>query len=360
MRAEDGILFLRQFQELLAEGDFVATYKYALLQALADLSIEVPAAADGSIALPVESIAEKYIEYYWHQARPFRDEVLRQNTRGQAEVVRLVEEFREQTDGRLGRLKGSQAAWARLKRRVSTVIIKMPLWRLQTIGRQKKEFLYRQSEYRDRAIRLLPGVAEAFQAFHPLLTSMIRGGWMEQIYRIGANREILGPGAELESFLFGSDRKSLGKYRELLRQHQAGECFYCGKKVAGQGDLDHFIPWSRYPLDLGHNFVFAHKGCNNSKRDYLAAVAHIERWRVQNLDEGSALARKFTETGLDHDLERSLIIAQWAYRQGQASGARLWLKTDQFEDFDYRWKAALRIPGDLRLAAQAPPPTYES
>ena len=359
MRAEDGIRFLRQFQELLAEGGFVATYKFALLQALADLSVEHPTAPDGSLPLSVESIAEKFIEYYWNQARPFRDEVLRQNTRGQAEVVRLVQEFREQSDWSLGRLRGSQKEWNRLTRRVATIIVKMPLWKLQTVGRQNKEFLYRKSEYRDRTIRVLPGVPEAFQAFHPLLTSMIRGGWMEQIYRIGSNREILGPGAELESFLFSSDRKSLAKYREMLRQHQAGECFYCGKKVADEGDLDHFIPRSRYPLDLGHNFVFAHKGCNNSKRDYLAAVTHVERWRVQNLDEGHALARQFNETGLDHDLERSLIIAQWAYRQGQASGARLWLRSDKFEDFDYRWQAALQVPGGLRLAAQEPPPTYD-
>ncbi|MCC5865696.1 MAG: hypothetical protein JJU31_11295 [Wenzhouxiangella sp.] len=37
MNAEDGVRFLRQFQELLAEGGFVATYKFALLQVLADL-----------------------------------------------------------------------------------------------------------------------------------------------------------------------------------------------------------------------------------------------------------------------------------------------------------------------------------
>jgi hypothetical protein len=71
------------------------------------------------------------------------------------------------------------------------------------------------------------------------------------------------------------------------------------------------------------------------------------------------LARQFNETGLDHDLERSLIIAQWAYRQGQASGARLWLRSGQFENFDYRWQSALQVPGGLRLAAQEPPPTYD-
>lgn len=358
MKPDEAIRFLRQFQELLAEGGFVATYKFALLQALADLSVEHGSTPDGSLPLHVEQIAEKFIEYYWNQARPFQKQVLRQNTRGQAEVVRLVEEFREQADGRLGRLQASQKEWSSIKHRVATIIINMPLWKLQTFGSRQNEFLYRQSDFNDRTIRLLPGVPEAFRIFHPLLTSMIRGAWMTQIHRIKGNRDILGPGAELEAFLFGTDRNSLTQYRELLRRHQAGECFYCGRKVSDEGALDHFVPWSRYPLDLGHNFVFSHKGCNNAKRDYLAASAHVQHWRWQNLDEGHRLARQFDQAGLLHDLDRSLLIARWAYQQGQASEARLWLKKDEFEPCDYRWQAALGAPEGLRLAADKTPPGY--
>ena len=40
------LAFLRKLQRLLAEGDFVATYKFALLNALADLSLEREPAAD--------------------------------------------------------------------------------------------------------------------------------------------------------------------------------------------------------------------------------------------------------------------------------------------------------------------------
>ena len=46
--------FLRKLQRLLAEGDFVATYKFALLNALADLSLEREPAADGSLRVPRE------------------------------------------------------------------------------------------------------------------------------------------------------------------------------------------------------------------------------------------------------------------------------------------------------------------
>ena len=66
------LAFLRKLQRLLAEGDFVATYKFALLNALADLCLECEPAADGSLHVPVSAIAEKFIEYYWLQARPYR------------------------------------------------------------------------------------------------------------------------------------------------------------------------------------------------------------------------------------------------------------------------------------------------
>jgi len=359
MRPEQSIRFLRQFQELLAEGGFVATYKFALMQALADLSVEHETARDRSLRLHVDQIAEKFIEYYWNQARPFYDQVLRQNTGCPAKVLTIIQEHRRVADGSLGRLRTERAVWKRLVRRIAKIIVDMPLWKLQTVGNRKNQFLYRESDYRDRSIRLLPGVPDAFRAFHPMLTSMIRGGWISQIHRISANQEVLGAEAELEGFLFGTDRLSLERFTGVLREHQAGECFYCGKRVSGAGDLDHFIPWSRYPLDLGHNFVHAHKGCNNAKRDHLAAVSHLGRWRVQNLDEGDRLARAFNDAGLSNDLERSLLIARWAYEQGFASGARLWVRDGKFEDCDYRWQTALAMPPALRLAADTPPYDYQ-
>ena len=50
--------FLRKLQRLLNEGDFTATYKFALLNALADLSVEGETAADGSLRLSLDAIAE--------------------------------------------------------------------------------------------------------------------------------------------------------------------------------------------------------------------------------------------------------------------------------------------------------------
>ena len=103
------LAFLRNLQWLLEEGVFVATYKHALLQSLADLSIERPGNADGSLTLSVPDIAEKFIQYYWPQTAPYRgtDGILRQNTGGQAAIVNCVAETRAEY-GSLAALQGNR------------------------------------------------------------------------------------------------------------------------------------------------------------------------------------------------------------------------------------------------------------
>ena len=42
-------------------------------------------------------------------------------------------------------------------------------------------------------------------------------------------------------------------------------------------------PWSRYPIDLGHNFVLAHAGCNGAKAYHTRRQAmRLGRWVERN------------------------------------------------------------------------------
>ncbi|MBK9303811.1 MAG: hypothetical protein IPM94_07980 [bacterium] len=88
--------------------------------------------------------------------------------------------------------------------------------------------------------------------------------------------------------------------------------------------MDHFIPWSKYPHDLGHNFVLACTPCNRSKRDLLADHRHRERWLRRNQDKGAQMSAEFQDLRLPHDLTGSLTVAAWAYSQADAAGAHLW------------------------------------
>jgi CRISPR/Cas system Type II protein with McrA/HNH and RuvC-like nuclease domain len=78
--------------------------------------------------------------------------------------------------------------------------------------------------------------------------------------------------ARPEAFLFGMDRLQTAKIRAGLWETQHRRCFYCDERVADAttGQVDHFIPWSRYSDDGLDNFVVAHATCNGFKSN---------RWR---------------------------------------------------------------------------------
>jgi hypothetical protein len=198
----------------------------------------------------------------------------------------------------------------------------MPLWKLQTVGGQQLEFLY-PNIGRGTTIELFPGVAAAFRAFHELIVELIRGAWLRYVrqYNVAA----LGDAADLGAFLFGSERAPLQVYRPVLEDLQQGACFYCGRPLGGSTAVDHFIPWSRYPVDLGHNFVLAHSGCNGSKSDYLAAEPHLSAWLARNRQHGVELSARFDHFGVVHDLGSSVQVARWAYTQLDSTDGRVWV-----------------------------------
>ena len=91
--AEQQLQFLQHLQRLFDEGDFVATYKYALLMSLAELAVE-SGVDEGELELPMIDVAEKFAELYWSQTLPFVSGVpgasaaiLTQNQGKQAAVV---------------------------------------------------------------------------------------------------------------------------------------------------------------------------------------------------------------------------------------------------------------------------------
>lgn len=339
----DEVTFLRKVQRLLEEGDFVATYKFALLQALADLSVENGPAPDGTPIVSLEQLAEKFIEYYWRQARPYRDGMeLLQNAGKQAAILNRVVQAHGRYEVSLGAARSDPNGWRQLVKTVVDTVETMPLWKLQIIAGRPEEFLYRRGTYEDGRIILEPSVANCFRSFHPFIVNLVRAAWIDHLLRIRINQGLVGERGDLSEFLFGSERRPLHQFRTILQEHQSGKCFYCEKRVPRSGVLDHFIPWVRYPVDLGHNFVFAHPKCNNLKRDYLTHPNHLLRWREQNLDCADELAEQFDSIVLRHDAGRSRKIALWAYEQAELVKVRVWIAADEFAGLGGEWRRILR------------------
>jgi 5-methylcytosine-specific restriction endonuclease McrA len=341
---DEQVRFLRMLQRLLDEGNFVASYKYALLHAIADLCVTLGDDSGAALTLSTRDLADRFVELYWRQAAPYpagdRSGVLKQNTGRQAAVVRHLRETRARYGGKLIELKRMPEEWDPLVRDVDSVVRKMPLWRLQTCGTEQVEFLY-ENVGRGTRITLKPGVAYCFRAFYSLILDMVEGAWSHYVRR--QNLELLGDAAELRAFLFGSERAPLARYRALLDEAQEGRCLYCRERLDSRRRLavDHFIPWRRYPTDLGHNLVLAHERCNARKRDHLAAEPHLARWGERNEGRDDLLTAGFRDLGVAFDLGASRRIAHWAYRQVATAEGQVWVEGAVLRPLGAGWEQAL-------------------
>jgi len=324
------LAFLGNLRLLLADGAFVSTYKFALLRSISDDCVE-RGATSGALEIPIRRLGERFVELYWRQARPFSATgvdlaagmPLLQNTGRQAGILRLIEEACRVTP-LLSELRRSERKWSRLTSGVARVVKQMPLYKLQTVGGRKLEFLYEERP-QDDFITLKPGVAWLFRKHHGLVRDLVEVAWIRFVQSLPRNAEVLGQGQELGQFLFGTDRETLGKVGEVLRERDGNACFYCGRAIDGAPHVDHFVPWSRYSLDLGHNFVLADARCNLDKRTWLPAATHLERWVERNLGAGKAFEADLLAAGVLSRLGTTLWVAQWAYSVDLASGASSWL-----------------------------------
>lgn len=355
-RSRDALALAERMLGILDDGSFSATYKFAVVLALLDVCIENTARSGvPPSSITTRQLAERVLELYWSHAVPFREHgVLRQggNHHGQqAEILRDIDRFRIGSGASGGdtlhRAKLARPReYQRLLNAVEWKLIEMPIPRLQVLGRTEDRFLYEYAwgldvrpgtigAYQrgspgafDNRLNLKPGVSEHLVRLNGILRPLFQREWARKVARMN---EL--PEAELESFLFGTDRVPLDAVRRPLLELQSGRCFYCDVVVNSRADVDHFLPWSRYADDGLDNLVVAHDGCNASKSAFLAAASHVERWRARLREHDTAL-----DAIAEHQLwrrspSRTLSVARALYLKLPET-ARLWESRGSFVGVD--------------------------
>lgn len=322
------LTFLNKIQRLFAEGDFSASYKYALLIAIADIAVESGRDDNQPLVIPHRSLGAKFIDLYWQQSAPFRDDALLiQNNGMQAAVISLIAQFRGQSHATTAYAARSMVGFKSLLTKVTRVVVDKPVFHMQNLGGTRDQFLF---ESGADSITLLPGVAYCLRRFQPLVQQLARSHWISHIKGNKLNHAVLGANDDLESFLFQTPRKALLIIGESLKRLSNCRCFYCSGRVA-DADVDHFIPHSLYPRDLAHNFVLAHPACNRSKSDTLAALPHLERWLEYIIKNDGDLQEIGAEAGRKVDLESTLAVARWGYGNALSGEAQAWVQASLYE-----------------------------
>lgn len=333
------LVFLTKMQRIFEEGRFTSTYKYALVTALADLCVEIDAAGDGSLTLPIAAIADKVIDLYWDQVAPFGSGRLDQSAGHPGAVIAGIAEFRRETAIASAGVARADAEYGRLRATVAANLVAQPIAYLQNVAGQADRFLF--APPRGGMLRLEPGVAHCMRRFHGIVTQLARAGWVAKVKAIPANQQLLGDREDVEDFLFPRSRMALVAFGNALRDIDGSGCFYCGRAV-DVADVDHFIPISRYRRDLAHNLVRAHATCNRSKSDILAGFAHLEKWRARLSREAVAIGELGARYGVAAEPHTALSVARWAYESGRVAGAAAWLRAKSFEPIDARFMTLLQ------------------
>ena len=336
--AEAQLVLLGKLQRIFTESDFTATYKFALLMALADLAVELGADDGEELVLSIRQIAERFIQLYWRQTLPYgtgrastSPGILVQSNGAQAAVVSAITTFRSRHGAATPQLARALPEYPALLGAVAQTVSAQPLNYLQNFDGVTDAFLYERAGAGQ--VRLKPGVAYCLRRFQPLVQQLARSHWAGHIKRNRRNTGILGQADDLEDFLFAASRQSLLAMSQGLRKLDGAKCFYCAQALA-EADVDHFIPFSHYPRDLAHNFVLAHPTCNRSKSDTLAAGPHLERWLERIDRHANAISDIAMTVGMLADAQVSRKIAAWGYAAAIARGGSGWLAPGRYEAID--------------------------
>ncbi len=326
--AQEQLKFLKNIQLILQSGSFSSTYKFALLISLSRLAIEKGENSGKSLSLEYTEIAEKFIELYWKQAVPytFDDQgqlILNQNNGKQAAIVKRIIEHRKNYSS-LGVLRRDSWVWLALLNEVKIIVRKMPVTFLQNINGQNFEFLY-QLDQCGKQLILLPQVMYCLRQFSEIIEELCQKRWIDYIRKNSTNVPILHKLPNLEQFMFEPSRNQLNAVASVLVELQDCKCFYCNKPMKkGNYAVDHFIPWSMYPSDTGHNFVLADSSCNSKKSNLLASDEFLHKWQERNEEHNLIIVDQISVLGFLTDKERSHKVAEWAYEQGKANNYLMW------------------------------------
>lgn len=331
--AESQIIFLKKIQSLFDDSSFNATYKYALLITLTDLAIEYGDESGQPLTLQSHIIAKRFAEIYWPQTRHFstglegtKPGVLIQNKGNQAEIITTLLAMQNESGIDDFSKIVHEKIWGKHINRIIRTLWENPVFYLQD---EKDQFIYEYPKNRTE-LTLTAQSNYCLRLFSEFIIQYARQGWINHIKQNKRNQDIVGKKDDLESFLFGSNRSHIAKLTPLLYEFQNGKCFYCEKSASKSSDVDHFIPWKKYPRDLAQNFVLSCPTCNRSKSDTLAAKIHLDKWltTIVGSDERSDSISKM---GFISDKICTLKVAHWAYHSASISNGLAWHRKNAFD-----------------------------
>ena len=274
-------------------------------------------------------LLKKFIDLYWKQSLPFQFNqyepfTIQQSTGKQAKIISEIQ-IAQQQYKTIAAARRDATFWLKLRKSVADTVKRMPVVYLQNLNGQTFEFLYHLNDSQE-SLQLLPKVMYCLRQFSEIIEELCQKRWIDFVRLNKQNLVVLDGLPDLDEFMFAPSRSQLGQVANFLIDLQECQCFYCGKSLKNNKyAVDHFIPWSLYPADTGHNFVLADDKCNSQKSNYLASEEFLNQWLERNHLHDQLITQEISQLGFLTDIQRSHRVADWAYRQAVENEYLVWL-----------------------------------
>lgn len=261
----------------------VATYKLALFRALVDIALTHPRTArwrdDGQVAVPIEEIAERWIDYYWPL---FRSRTFLPQMNGEQEAAEHKLAFAKPLDRLIACYSAGDLRRFALDRRdgaLPPVAGKIHRTLLAKLGRTIREGPATHAGSASGVGRLFACEGDDLLLAGSLWQELsLTGHWIRDalILRWGEKiAELSGdavtPAHAVSALLEGPDaERDTGEARKVYDRLEALECAWTGVPLRPrQYEVDHVLPFSIWRNNDLWNLVPAARKVNREKHDRL-------------------------------------------------------------------------------------------
>ena len=277
----------KAFVSILKRGSKANTYKFALARALLEHCRKSEYGDKDAYSIPYSYLADRFLEYYWHQVCKFRikQDFQRDNEPRVVQTIQSLFVGRGYDFSKIDNSVKEQARKEILKNvfghaRSSTSLV-VPRFQKIKEGRYatSKNLFYDYDDDR-KMIHLRPEAFSFFKKNNSILSMAVLAEWAKFLEKINGSLPRLV--AKIEADI--KKRKSLVQFRDAYYS-LIDHCFYCCNKLEHDyTHVDHFLPWSYIFEDEAWNLVLACRGCNLRKSDSLAQEEFRDELIKRNRD----------------------------------------------------------------------------
>ena len=261
---------LKNIVRILEYGLNTNSYKFALLRSLAEIAQETTQYRP----IPYQSLAEKFLNYYWpltilfriRQATdPTRDPVVMKFIRREAEELKLspnyaLEKYRQAFPTRYSDLVNRCCQNGGC---FDEVIPRFHVVHRQVI----QPTIY---SYSKNGLFWEPATVSFLRDYGSVIKSLAIGSWVR------FTEQYTNAPRLYEKIRGAKPERRHVRYRGFLLKLQGAHCFYCQAEGGEMVAVDHVIPWCYVLEDRVWNLVLACKNGNSAKSNQTPADRYID------------------------------------------------------------------------------------